>query len=101
MNSMQEEEFTRESVLLARMIMAELQSAVGGETENRGLKEGEWLVVRQAKMPSILIEVGFVSNQEEALKLTSVPYLQKLSGAIYNGVSNFIDNFERSKAFTE
>ncbi len=100
-NSMQEEEFTRESVLLARTIMGELQSAVGGETDNRGLKEGEWLVVRKAKMPSILIEFGFVSNGEEAGKLTSLPYLQKLSGAVYNGVSAFVDSFERSKAFTE
>ena len=101
MNSMQEEEFTRESVLLARMILGELQSAIGGETENRGMKEGEWLVVRKAKMPSILIEFGFVSNREEAIKLTNASYLQKLSGAVYNGVSAFIDSFERSKAFTE
>ncbi|MBN2353434.1 MAG: N-acetylmuramoyl-L-alanine amidase [Spirochaetales bacterium] len=101
MNSMQEEEFTRESVLLARMILSELQSAIGGETENRGMKEGEWLVVRKAKMPSILIEFGFVSHREEAIKLTSASYLQKLSGAVYNGVSAFIGSFERSKAFTE
>jgi N-acetylmuramoyl-L-alanine amidase len=101
MNSMQEEEFTRESVLLARAIMGELEAAVGAETDNRGLKEGEWLVVRKAKMPSILIEFGFVSNEDEALKLTSTPYLQKLAGAVYNGVSEFIDQFERSKAFTE
>jgi len=52
-------------------------------------------------MPSILIEFGFVSNREEAVKLTSTPYLQKLSGAVYNGVSAFIERFERSKAFTE
>ncbi len=101
MNSMREEEFTRESILLARMIMAELNGAVGGETENRGLKEGEWLVVRKAKMPSILIELGFVSNQEEAFRLTTAAYLQKISSAVYNGVCTFVDMFERSKAFTE
>jgi N-acetylmuramoyl-L-alanine amidase len=101
MNSMQEEEFTRESVLLARMIMAELSKAVGRETENRGLKEGEWLVVRKAKMPSILIELGFVSNREEAFRLTSDEYLQKLLGAVYNGVCTFVDMFERTNAFTE
>jgi N-acetylmuramoyl-L-alanine amidase len=101
MNSMQEEEFTRESVLLARMIMAQLETAIGRETENRGLKEGEWLVVRKAKMPSILIELGFVSNEEEALRLSDPDYLQKLSLAVYNGVATFVDLFERSNAFTE
>ena len=101
MNSMQEEEFTRESILLAKMIMAELTKAVGGITENRGLKEGEWLVVRKAKMPSILIELGFVSNKEEALRLTGDEYLQKLLSAVYNGVCTFVDMFERTNAFTE
>jgi N-acetylmuramoyl-L-alanine amidase len=101
MNSMQEEEFTRESILLARMIMAELNTAIGGQTENRGLKEGEWLVVRKAKMPSILIELGFVSNKEEALRLTTDAYLQKLTSAVYNGVCTFVDMFERTNAFTE
>ncbi|HEQ71222.1 MAG TPA: N-acetylmuramoyl-L-alanine amidase [Spirochaetia bacterium] len=101
MNSMQDEEFTRESILLARSIMQQLETAVGKETENRGLKEGEWLVVRKAKMPSILIELGFLSNRDEALKLASDEYLQKLSFAIYNGVSSFIEKFEQSNAFTE
>jgi N-acetylmuramoyl-L-alanine amidase len=100
-NSMQEEEFTRESILLAKTIMTEIESAVGAETENRGLKEGEWLVVRKAKMPSILIELGFVSNREEAVKLSDQTYLQKLSLAIYNGVSSFIEKYEQSKGFTE
>jgi N-acetylmuramoyl-L-alanine amidase len=101
MNSMQEEEFTRESILLAKDIMRELDETVGPETENRGLKEGEWLVVRKAKMPSILIELGFISNKEEALKLRENAYLRKLSMAIYNGVSSFVEKFEQSKAFTE
>jgi N-acetylmuramoyl-L-alanine amidase len=101
LNTMKEEEFTWESVILAQDILDSLNSSLGGNTENRGLKEGKWFVVRKAKMPSILIEVGFLSNREEALELSDEYHLQKLSQAIYNGVCSFIDKFEKSKAFME
>ncbi|RPJ04244.1 MAG: N-acetylmuramoyl-L-alanine amidase, partial [Spirochaetaceae bacterium] len=101
MNHMQEEEFTRESILLAREITSQLINTIGNVTENRGLKEGEWLVVRKAKMPSILVEVGFVSNRDEAARLLDTAYLQKITQALYNGVSLFIEQYEKSKGFTE
>ncbi len=101
LNSMREEEYTWESVILAKDILDSLNAVIGKSSENRGLKEGRWFVVRKAKMPSILIEIGFVSNKEEALALTSENHLKKLSQAIYNGVGSFIEKFEKSKAFTE
>jgi len=101
LNTMKEEEYTWESVILAKDILDSLNASIGSVTENRGLKEGRWVVVRKAKMPSILIELGFVSNREEALELSNEYYLKKLSQAIYNGVCSFIEKFEKSKAFTE
>ncbi len=101
LNSMKEEEYTWESVILAKDILDSLNVTIGKTSENRGLKEGRWFVVRKAKMPSILIEIGFVSNKEEALELSDENHLKKLSKAIYNGVCSFIEKFEKSKAFTE
>jgi N-acetylmuramoyl-L-alanine amidase len=101
LNSMLEEEYTTESILLAREILASMDNQIGNETENRGLKEEIWFVVRKAKMPSVLLELGFVTNVDEAQKLSDPDYLQKLSVAIYNGTSKFIENFESTKGFTE
>jgi N-acetylmuramoyl-L-alanine amidase len=101
LNSMLEEEYTTESILLAQRILDNLTEQVGSVTENRGIKEEIWFVVRKAKMPSVLIELGFVTNRDEAEKLTDTEYLQKLSLAIYNGTSSFIDDFESTKGFTE
>jgi len=101
LNSMLEEEYTTESILLAQEILTSLDTEIGEETENRGIKEEIWFVVRKAKMPSVLLELGFVTNPEEAKKLTDPAYLQKLSRAIYNGTSKFIDGFESTKGFTE
>ena len=101
LNTMLEEEYTVESILLARNILEGIDGMVGDRTENRGLKEETWFVVRKAKMPSILIELGFVTNKEEAELLADKNYLMKMSEGIYNGVVDFIIYFESTKGFTE
>ena len=101
LNTMLEEEYTVESVLLAQKVLEGLDAQVGEESENRGIKEESWFVVRNAKMPSILIEIGFVTNKEEARKLAQNEYLMKLSEGIYNGITNFVTYFEKTKGFTE
>ncbi len=101
LNTMLEEEYTTESILLAQRVIDSLEREVGDKSPNRGLKEEIWFVVRKAKMPSILVELGFVTNPGEAVLMSDPMYLQKLSKAIYNGVSGFIEDFERTKGFTE
>ena len=94
LNAMLEEEYTTESILLARDITASLQAAVGQSTPNRGIRADEWFVVRNARMPSILVEAGFVTNADEAKLLSQPDYLQRLADGLYNGVVNFIGYFE-------
>ena len=94
LNSMLEEEFSTESILIAKNISDGLEDQIGKESKNRGLKEKEWFVVRNAKMPSVLIELGFVSNPEEAKRLNTPSYLQKCAQGIYNGLTAFITRFE-------
>lgn len=101
LNSMLEEEYTIESVTLAKDIMNALKKEIGRTTQNRGLKAMEWYVVRKAKMPSVLIEVGFVTNPTEGQLLLNDWYLMKLSKAIYNGICSFINKFENTRGFTE
>ena len=100
LNSMMEEEYTTESIMIARFIMDGLQAQIGNQSKPRGIKAEEWFVVKNANMPSVLIELGFVSNQEEAMLLNSDTYLKKATLGIYNGISAFITHFERSKGFT-
>ncbi len=101
LNQMLDAEYTLESVLLAKEIELGLDEQVGSMTRDRGLKEEKWFVVRKSKMPSVLIELGFVTNNEEALRLNDPDYLQHLAIGIYNGIENFIIKYESSKGFTE
>lgn len=94
LNSMKEEELFTESVLLAKLIESGLTETIGKYSQSRGLKEEKWFVVRNARMPAVLTEIGFASNKKEALLLATDEYLQKVASGIYNGISDFIAHYE-------
>ncbi len=100
MNSMLEEEYTTESIMIARFIMDGLQAQIGKDSTARGIRAEEWFVVKNSNMPAVLIELGFVSNQKEALLLNDDKYLKKATLGIYNGIAAFVTHFERSQGFT-
>ncbi len=100
LNSMMEEEYTTESILIAKFIMDGLAAQIGNLSSPRGIKAEEWFVVRNSNMPSVLVEVGFVSNYDEAKLLNDESYLQKTAFGIYNGIAAFVTHFERSRGFT-
>ncbi|MFP4364915.1 MAG: N-acetylmuramoyl-L-alanine amidase [Spirochaetia bacterium] len=101
LNSMLEEEYTIESIMLAQEILTGFDQQVGALTESRGLKEESWYVVRNARMPAVLVELGFITNENEAGLFLENEYLNNLAVGMYNGIKNFIDFFENTRGFTE
>jgi N-acetylmuramoyl-L-alanine amidase len=99
-NTMLEEEFTTESIILAQSILRSLGHTLGPSVPSRGLKNEEWFVVRNSRMPAVLVELGFVSNSQDALLMTSEEGLWKLTDALYKGIIEFVGVFERSGGFT-
>jgi N-acetylmuramoyl-L-alanine amidase len=97
LNAMLEEEFTTESIILARNIMNSLQTRIGAESPSRGVKAEEWFVVRNARMPSVLVEMGYITNLDEARLLSSEDYLRRVADGIYNGIVDFVGYFESMK----
>jgi N-acetylmuramoyl-L-alanine amidase len=94
LNAMMEEEFTTESIILANSILSGLGRELGSSVPSRGRKANDWFVVRNSRMPAVLVELGFVSNKNDALLMTGDDGLQKLTTALYNGIRNFIGIFE-------
>ncbi|MCX7025460.1 MAG: N-acetylmuramoyl-L-alanine amidase [Spirochaetes bacterium] len=93
-NTMLEEEYTTESFMLAKRISARLAESVGDRSRNRGIRAEQWFVVRNARMPSVLVELGFVTEPGEAALLADQAYLSKMGDAVYNGIVDFVDHFE-------
>jgi len=57
--------------------------------KNRGVKKAPFVVLIGASMPSILAEVGFLSNSKEEQLLRRPDHRQKLAEALYQGVSRY------------
>jgi N-acetylmuramoyl-L-alanine amidase len=96
LNSMLEEEISVESTVLAHEILAGLAAEIGERSSDRGMRKNDWYVVRNARMPAVLTEVGFVTNPEEASRLADEAYLQDIAKGMYTGVRAFIARFERN-----
>jgi N-acetylmuramoyl-L-alanine amidase len=95
LNAMLQEEVTTESILLADSILQGFGQVFGSSLPSRGRKANDWFVVRNSRMPAVLVELGFVSNRQDALLMTSEEGLQKLTDSLYTGITNFIGIFER------
>lgn len=56
------------------------------EIDTRESKEGNFQVLREADMPAVLIEVGYMTNPAELELLASEEYQQTLASAIAEGI---------------
>ncbi|MDE2970790.1 MAG: N-acetylmuramoyl-L-alanine amidase [Acidobacteriota bacterium] len=81
-----------ESRELATTMQAAMTKSILGREDhplNRGVKTAGFHVLLGAQMPAVLVEVGFVSNREEARQLRSASHRNKLASAIADGVDRY------------
>jgi len=84
----------RYAELVQRSLVSRLRKSYPG-TVDLGVKRGPFLVLFQADMPAILVEVGFVSNPAEAKRLSSDVFARKAAQGIAEGVSTYRDQHAR------
>jgi N-acetylmuramoyl-L-alanine amidase len=58
--------------------------------QNLGVKEGPFFVLHDTNMPSILVEVGFVTNRQEGQHLKSKVYQKWLADSIARGIHDYL-----------
>ena len=62
---------------------------------NRGVKEGEFLVLHRSAVPAVLLELGFISNPEEERFLNSASGQNQLALAISNAFDTYKRDYDR------
>jgi len=73
---------------LADTILHGMVEATGAK--NRGVKYGNFHVIRETYMPAILIEGGFITNPKEHSNLSNIGYVEKMAKAIAVGIEQYL-----------
>jgi N-acetylmuramoyl-L-alanine amidase len=60
-----------------------------GRTRNRGVKKAPFVVLIGAQMPSVLAEIGFVSNPRDEAQLKKPEVRQKIAEGLYRGLAQY------------
>lgn len=81
-------EVLNESADLALAVQRRLNEQLG--LKDRGVKQAPFAVLTGATMPAILVEIGFLSNPDEARRLTSADHQQRLAEAIALGIDDYV-----------
>ncbi len=79
------------SALLAEMVQEEIEEFHPGP--NRGVKQGLLAVLTNALMPSVLIETGYLSNDEEARMLRDGKFQRDTGQAVADAVLRFFKRY--------
>ncbi|RFU63908.1 N-acetylmuramoyl-L-alanine amidase [Peribacillus glennii] len=74
---------------LAKSIQTELIKQTG--MRDRGVKTAGFYVVKYNKVPSVLVELGFISNPNEEKLIATKAYQQKAARGIFNGLNKYFD----------
>ncbi len=62
------------------------------DAKDRGIKSGqEMYITENTQMPAVILECGFLSNEEECALLTSTEYQQKVAQGIADGIIQFLE----------
>jgi N-acetylmuramoyl-L-alanine amidase len=80
---------SRDFATMVQTSMSERLRRVDKNAKNLGVKQAPFMVLIGATMPSILAEVSFLTNRQEATLLKTQSYRQQLAEALFNGVMKY------------
>lgn len=89
--SVLQEENLDESLALAAMLQGNFKSL---KRYDRSVKQANFLVLRETAMPSVLIELGFLSNASEGKFLTGASGQSMMAGAVARAVNDYIKQLQ-------
>ncbi|HPK44948.1 MAG TPA: N-acetylmuramoyl-L-alanine amidase, partial [Spirochaetota bacterium] len=87
----------KESAMLAASVQRYLDKTIH-EFKSKGVKKADFFVLRGCLMPSVLVEVGYITNPKEKKYLIDKNYQKRLAQGITAGIVAFINEYNRNIA---
>ena len=81
-----------------RNMVKNLKSEYNG-VKDGGVRPGPFYVLVGASRPSILVEIGYITNPKERARLFTANYQEKIAEVIVEGVNRYLDNRKREIGF--
>ncbi len=91
-----QEEYLDQSLNLAAEVENEFSKVT--KSKSRGVKQNIFWVLHRSVMPSVLIETGFLTNNQEGKFLNSKDGQEKMAGAIAKAVSSYKKRIQLNEA---
>ncbi len=83
--------------LVQQALVARLAPA-NKSVRNLGVKQAPFVVLIGASMPSVLAEISFVTNPQEAKLLKSGPYRQRIAEALFDAIRQYQSSLARAQS---
>ena len=91
--------YTPQSKILAQCVHARLVQEL--DVPDRGVRQARFYVINHTPLPSILAEVGFISNPDERSKLVTAEYQDRIARALEDGVAQYMENLHTPSLLEE
>ena len=75
--------------LLAKEIQKQILRVSPGSPD-RGVKQGRFYVIKNTRMPAVLVEIGFLTGRLDARRLKKTTHRKRLSYAIAKGILEYL-----------
>jgi N-acetylmuramoyl-L-alanine amidase len=82
-------EESREFASRVQTALFNLSAKTDARSKDRGVKKAPFVVLIGASMPSVLAEIGFVSNAHDESVMRREEYRQRTAEALYKGISSY------------
>jgi len=81
--------YREESLTFATIMHKNLVNATG--SKDRGVKKEDFFVVKDTEMPAVLLEVGYLTNPNEELKMWKDDYQYRVASSIIEGIKEYLN----------
>jgi N-acetylmuramoyl-L-alanine amidase len=77
---------------LAQLIQEQFTTYLDRNNKRAASANQQYFVLKRTKIPSVLIECGYLTNPNEKELLTTEEYQNKVAWAVYMGILNYFAN---------
>jgi N-acetylmuramoyl-L-alanine amidase len=77
---------------LSNLIQTNLNQTIQIENKREPQEISEKYIIENVKIPTVIVECGFISNEEEANRLQQDEYQEKIAWGIYTGILDYFSN---------